>query len=239
MKKLKIETRGRAPIGQRAMTSAERQRRYRTRVKASGKAATGGKPPKQPKSNFDWATVKPISGAAWQTCYRKTPHLQAPPIEDCDAYALAVSDAVQAWSRREPGSILGNAGKPMQQLLRRLPAMLARFRAGEAPGPLPEDHPHFRRLVACELIARASSFLLKLYPDDAPDWCDLANNICAYAMVVGRASISHAKDPLCIIVHLVLQEMGVHKSPHAISMALRGRRGRMARARPVDKKLTL
>ena len=69
----------------------------------------------------------------------------------------------------------------------------------------------------------------ELYADDgASDWTDLAGPICACAMG-DRHSVSHANDPLCTFVRLVLEEMGIPRSLHAVSMALRGRRGRRAR----------
>ena len=135
MKNPTIEKRGRPPLGRKAMSAAERQRRHRAEVE----------PPRRAKAGWDWASVKPIGGAAWQECCRKTPRLEVPPIEVCDDHAQWVSGVAQTLGRRPLGSILGNTQAPMQQLLRRLPALLERFRAGEERGPLSEDHPHFRR----------------------------------------------------------------------------------------------
>jgi hypothetical protein len=221
-----IEKRGRPLLGQKAMTAAERQRRHRAKVK----------PLRRRKAVWDWALVKPIGGAAWQECCRKTPRLEVPPIEVCDAHAQWVSEVVQTLGRRPLGSILGNTQAPMRQLLRHLPALLERFRGGEERGALPSDHPHVRRIVACKLIESETRFLLGRYADDgASDWTDLAGPICACAMGDGRHSVSHANDPLCTFVRLVLEEMGIPRSLHDVSMALRGRRGRRAREKKADK----
>ena len=65
----------------------------------------------------------------------------------------------------------------MRQVSRRLPAVLAKFRATESPDP------HIDRLVA---YARETSFLL-----ERTDWCDLARIICVEAMEAGHSGDRH------------------------------------------------
>ena len=229
------------------MTSAERQRRYRTKVKRLARAARAkAKRNKLAKraapAKVPWKAVKPITGADWRECYQQAPSLRVPSMEVCDWCAQGVSEAVQAWSRGARPPVLDDAEEVLRQLLRLLPAVRANFLTENAPDPLTEDHPHFRGIVALELIARETSFLLKRYTD-GPDWADLAQTICAYAMGIRwrhqhPLSFSHVDDPLCILVHAILGKMGIDGSRHSVSMALRKRRGREARARLVDRNPT-
>jgi hypothetical protein len=246
MKNLKIETRGRAPIGPRAMTSAERQRRYRLRLKATRKARS---PRKQPKSAFDWATVRPIGGDIWQECCRRA-GLKVPDAETSEDHALWISSVARTLAARPTASILGNLKGPLRQLLRCVPALVERFRAAEKSTPPRDSYPHLEmllgsvgqgltctgypdmaRLEACDQLENGARYLLDLYADDGPaDWRDLAGPVCGCAMGEDRRSVTHDDDPLCVFVHLILAKMGITgPSISTVTAVLRGRRGRRSR----------
>jgi hypothetical protein len=174
-------------------------------------------PPPDEADRREHARAVSKAAQAWD---RRTPSLDV-----CDWSAQETWRLVQAWSRHTSGSILGNAEEPLRQVLRRLPEVQARICAD--PESLSEDHPHFRQWMACALITREANMLLIQY-----DWGDLAHIICTHAMEAWRdgdrypTSVSHAKDPLCIITTLVLKAMNVTKPLDTVSMVLRGRRQR-------------
>jgi hypothetical protein len=185
--------------------------------------------------------------------------LLLPEPEVCEWVAESVSEQAARLGTIVGRTVLGEAEGHAKRFLTHLPTARGAIRSlyvgCQHLGAEPKDNQHLDALVRIDRLEKDVRALLDRYASRtrAYKWHDLANwialcaehawddgavgPITAYTKDDGAQEPRRRRgptsvnpdDPLCIFVHLVLEELGERRSIHTVSAALLGRRGPRSR----------
>jgi len=167
-------------------------------------------------------------------------HLPVPDLRECETIAGNLN-LIAGWPPfLQRGPVLGQAEKHGRLFLRHLPEAREKIsRVRLDPLVHPDSLPWFLRVLAeMDAARRHVENLLSMldWPVAKRSWHITARAIRGMAMTAwcGAGKMPRAvnsDDPVCGFVHAALEAMGTHKTPEAVSAALRGRRGGGGRRR--------